>query len=104
MSAIDAVCVLRECHGGGHHDLLEDLLEICAVHESASLIGRLGSSAFRLSTTAASASRHARGPIGYACDSFGLMAVVYEEPPARLHRSNRSNGRPSIGSHWSESA
>ena len=37
----------------------------------------------------------------HAADAFGLMAVVYEEPPARSHRSNRSNGRPSIGSHWS---
>jgi hypothetical protein len=30
---------------------------------------------------------------------------VYEEPPpARLHRSNRSNGRPSIGSNQSQRA
>jgi hypothetical protein len=35
-------------------------------------------------------------------DDSWVLAVVYEEPPpARLHRSNRSNGRPSIGSHWS---
>src|SRR6516165_7433123 len=37
----------RERLGGG----TIILLEICAVHESASLIGRVGSSAFRLSTT-----------------------------------------------------
>jgi hypothetical protein len=33
----------------------------------------------------------------HAADAFGLMAVVYEEPPARGYRSNRTNNRPSTG-------
>lgn len=37
----------------------------------------------------------------HAADAFGLMAVVYEEPPARGYRSNRTNNRPSTGTHWS---
>jgi len=39
----------------------------------------------------------------HACDSFGPMAVVYEEPPVRARHPSRRDysSRPSGGTHWS---
>jgi hypothetical protein len=36
----------------------------------------------------------------HACDAFGLLAVVYEEPPVKSARIRRPSP-PRIGSHWS---
>jgi hypothetical protein len=36
----------------------------------------------------------------HAADAFGLMAVVYEEPPLKAFRPKRDD-RPSGGTHWS---
>jgi hypothetical protein len=36
----------------------------------------------------------------HGCDAFGLMAVVYEEPPVKSARIRRPSPPP-IGSHWS---
>ena len=39
----------------------------------------------------------------HTCDAFGLMAVVYEEPPVRSRHPNRRDysSRPSGRTHWS---
>jgi phage terminase large subunit len=36
----------------------------------------------------------------HACDAFGLMAIVYEEPPVKSAPIRRPSP-PRIGSHWS---
>jgi phage terminase large subunit len=36
----------------------------------------------------------------HVCDAFGLMAVVYEEPPIKSAPIRRPSP-PCIGSHWS---
>ena len=36
----------------------------------------------------------------HAADSFGYMAISYEEPPAKAARVNRRE-QPRSGSHWS---
>jgi phage terminase large subunit len=37
----------------------------------------------------------------HACDAFGLMAVLYEEPPVVRSARIRRPSPPRIGSHWS---